>query len=58
MSSQSIKERKVKHNELSNDLNINNRQKPVDLRTNKQIAPCSHLPFGTILSLSGHIGTE
>ena len=29
MLNQSTKERKVKYNELSNDLNINNREKPI-----------------------------
>ena len=59
MSSQSTKERKAKYNELSNGLNINIRKKPIDLSIkNKQIASCSNLLFGTLLSLSGYIDTE
>ena len=44
MSSQSKKERKAKYNELSNNLNISIRKKPIDLNVkNKQIAFCSNL---------------
>ena len=59
MSSQSTKERKAKYNELSNNLNINIRKKPIDLSIkNKQIAFCSNLPFGTLLSPSSYVDTE
>ena len=45
--------------ELSNNLNINIRKKPIDLSIkNKQIAFCSNLPFGTLLSPSSYVDTE
>ena len=51
--------KKAKHNKLSNGLNNNIRKKPIDLSIkNKQIASCSNLSFGTLLSLSGYIDTE
>ena len=44
---------------LSNDLNINNREKPIDLSIkNKQMTFCSNLPFGTLLSLWTYVDTE
>ena len=50
---------KAKYNKLSNDLNINNREKPIDLSIkNKQMAFCSNLPFGTLLSLWTYVDTE
>ena len=56
--SQQIK-RKAKYNELSNNLNINIRKKPIDLSIkNKNIAFCSNLPFVTLLSPSSYVGTE
>ena len=59
MSSQSKKERKAKYNELSNNLNISIRKKPIDLNVkNKQIAFCSNLFFGTLLSSSSYVDTE
>ena len=59
MLNQSTKERKAKYNELSNDQNINNREKPIDLSIkNKQIPFCSNLPFGILLSLSNNADTE
>ena len=53
MSSQSAKERKAKYNELSDNLNINVRENPIDLSIeNKKIASCFNFIFGTLLSLS------
>ena len=50
MSTQSTKERKAKYNELSNNLNINIRKKPIDLSIkNKEIIFCSNLPFAILL---------
>ena len=46
MSSLSTKEREVKFNKLSNDLN------------NKRIAFCSNLLFGTLVSPSGYFDIE
>ena len=59
-SSQSTKKRKAKYNELSNNLDINIRKKPIDLniKKKKKIASCSNFPFGTLLSLSSYVDTE
>ena len=59
MSSQSTKDRKAKYSKLSNNLNINIIKKPIELSIkNKQIAFCSNLPFGTLLSPSSYADTE
>ena len=53
MSSLLTNERKAKFNKLSNDLNLNNREHPIDLSIkNKQIVYCSYLPSGTLLQSS------
>ena len=58
-SSQSTKKRKAKYNELSNNLDINIRKKPIDLNIKKtKKASCSNFPFETLLSLSSYVGTE